>query len=408
MSSQSGRIAKWKIVVSIFIVVLLGTGALYSKNLSRLYISVTLYDEDKIVDNFLSLYQSFNSTTIEASDTPFHFPEQLGELPDSFVVGEETILVGDFLKESGSTGILVIKDGETRFEEYFQGNDKHRQHISWSMAKSVLSAMFGLAIQEGYVKSIEQTVTEYVPELKGTGYDNVRIKDVLQMSSGVRFNEDYGDFHSDINRFGRTIAFGSSLDEFAASLEREKEPGTFNHYVSIDTQVLGMVLDRALPVSLTEYLQTKFWQPMGMEYPAYWLTDDFGMELALGGLNVTMRDYAKFGWLFLNKGNWQGKQLVPEQWVIDSVTPDAPHVMPGVDNPNSSSSFGYGYQWWIPLGAEDEFAAQGIYHQYIYIDPDQQLVIVKLSANHRYNDRSHNWSAKHYAMFRAISKHYAN
>ena len=145
---------------------------------------------------------------------------------------------------------------------------------------------------------------------------------------------------------------------------------------------------------------------MGMEHPAYWLMDDFGMELALGGLNVTVRDYAKFGWLFANKGNWQGKQLVPAQWVLDSVTPDAPHLMPGVDNPFSSNSYGYGYQWWIPLGADDEFVAQGIYNQYIYIDPDQQLVIVKMSANHLYNDSSYNWAGKHLAMFRAISKHY--
>ena len=401
-----GGIARWKVVLSVVLILILGTGAFYHKNLTRLYISVTLYDEDKIVDNFLSMHESFNASTLPASNTPFYFPEESGQLPETFSVDGQAYGVNEFLAQSGSTGILVIKDGVIRVEEYFQGNDKDRQHISWSMGKSVVSAMFGKAMEEGYIDSIEQTVTDYVPELKGTGYDSVRIKDVLQMSSGVRFNEDYGDFHSDINRFGRTIAFGASLDEFTASLEREREPGTYNHYVSIDTQVLGMILDRALPVSLTEYLNEKFWQPMGMEYPAYWLMDDFGMELALGGLNVTMRDYAKFGWLFLNQGNWQGQQLVPKQWVIDSITPDAPHVMPGQNNPHSSSSAGYGYQWWIPLGADDEFAAQGIYHQFIYVDPDQQLVIVKLSANHRYNDRSYNWKTKHYAMFREISRFY--
>lgn len=398
--------ATWKKASFLLLGLLILTTAFYAKSLHRLWISVTLYDEDKIVENFRSLYKTFNASTLTASSQPFRFPEVSGDLPADFKVGEDTISLSQFLQDSGTTGILVIKDGNIRVEQYFQGNDVDQQNISWSMAKSFVSAMFGRAMEEGYIKSIEQPVTDYVPELIGTGYDNVRIKDVLQMSSGVRFNEDYGDFDSDINRFGRTIAFGSSLDEFAASLTREKEPGTFNHYVSIDTQVLGMVLDRALDVSLTEYLQTKFWQPMGMEYPGYWLMDDHGMELALGGLNVTMRDYAKFGWLFLNEGNWHGEQLVPKQWVKDSITPDAPHVMPGVNNPQSSSSFGYGYQWWVPLGADDEFAAQGIYHQYIYIDPDQNLVIVKLSANHKYNDKSHNWSAKHYAMFRAISKHY--
>ncbi len=398
--------ATWKKAIILAVGLVALTLVFYGKSLHRLWVSVTLYDEDKIVENFRSLYKTFNTSILTESTQPFTFPQLPGDLPEQFVVGQDSLSLPQFLEDSGTTGILVIKDGNIRVEKYFQGNSQTQQNISWSVAKSFVSAMFGLAIEEGFIDNIEQPVTDYVPELKGTGYDNVRIKDVLQMSSGVRFNEDYGDFDSDINRFGRTIAFGSSLDEFAASLTREKQPGTFNHYVSIDTQVLGMVLDRALDVPLTEYLQTKFWQPMGMEHRAYWLTDDYGMELALGGLNVTMRDYAKFGWLFLNKGNWFGEQLVPEQWVIDSVTPDAPHVMPGENNPYSSSSFGYGYQWWIPLGADDEFAAQGIYHQYIYIDPDQNLVIVKLSANHRYNDRSHNWSAKHYAMFRAISRHY--
>lgn len=397
----------WKKILVVCLALVIGTGALFHKNVNRLWIAITLYDEDKIVNNFMSLYQSFNASTIAASDTPFELPEVAGQLPDSFTLdGGGDLDLQDFLRQSGTTGLLVIKNGEIRVEDYYLGNSREQQHISWSMGKSFLSAMFGLAIEEGHIKSIEETVTDYVPELIGTGYDKVRIKDVLQMSSGVRFNEDYGDFHSDINRFGRTIALGSSLDNFSASLERQRTPGTYNHYVSIDTQVLGMVLDRALDVSLSQYLSDKFWQPMGMEYPAYWLTDDYGMELALGGLNVTLRDYAKFGWLFLNKGKWGEQQLVPEQWVKDSVTPDAPHLMPGINNPQSSSVFGYGYQWWIPVGADDEFLAQGIYNQYIYIDPDQQLVIVKLSANHRYNDKSQQWSQKHLAMFRAISQFY--
>lgn len=378
----------------------------YSNNLVRLWTAVTLYDEDKIVNNFLTLYESFNANRIEPSKSPFVFPRADGRLPDVFDVEGETLNTQEFLADSGTTGVLVIKDGVIRFEQYFQGHAQDKLHISWSMGKSFLSALFGIAIDEGHIRSIEEQVTDYVPELAGSGYDGVRIKDVLQMSSGVKFNEDYGDFNSDINRFSRAVAFGSSLDEFAASLAREKPPGTYNHYVSIDTQVLGMILTRAIDGSLTDYLREKIWEPMGMEHPVYWLKDDFDMELALGGLNVSLRDYAKFGWLYLNKGNWQGQQLVPAQWIEDSITPDAPHLMPGVDNPHSSSSNGYGYQWWIPLNAEDEFLAQGIYHQYIYIDPDQNLVVVKTSANHRFNERKHNWSAKHYALFRAISNEY--
>lgn len=378
-------------------------GSLYYNNFYRLYKSITLYNEDVIVDNFLTLPTAFNANLIPASDSPFHFPQTPRALPQTFVFEGREIEVSQFLQDSGATGLLVIHDGSIVHEAYFQGHAENRQHISWSMGKSFVSGLFGIAVAEGSIASIEQAVTDYVPELKGSGYDGVRIKDVLQMSSGVYFNEDYGDFHSDINRFGRTIAFGNSLDEFAASLTREKTPGTYNHYVSIDTQVLGMVLTRAIGSNLSDFIEQKFWQPMGMEYPAYWLKDDFGVELALGGLNVALRDYGKFGWLFLNKGNWFGEQLVPEQWVTDSVTPDAPHLMPGADNPASSSSYGYGFQWWIPLGAEDEFMARGIYGQYIYIDPDARLVVVKNSANHRYNDGSQQWAAKNLAMFKAIS-----
>jgi CubicO group peptidase (beta-lactamase class C family) len=395
------------------LIVLMVLTAVYFKNLVRLYTAVTLYDEDKIVGNFLSMYQSFNATEIPASNEPFEFPVALQSLPNTFLYKAKTKALADFLVDTNTTGLLVIKNGHIVSEDYWLGHAQDKQHISFSVAKSFVSALLGIAIEEGHITSIEQPVTDYVPALMGSGYQGVRIKDVLQMSSGVGFNEDYGDFNSDINRFSRATAFGTSLDEFSASLQREKPPGTYHHYVSIDTQVLGMLLTRATGQSLTTYLSEKIWQPLGMEHPAYWLADDTDMELALGGLNVTLRDYAKLGWLFLNLGQWQGdsgavQQIVPKQWVKDSITADAPHLVPGKNNPLSSSSFGYGYQWWLPLGAEDEFAAQGIYNQYIYVDPDQKLVIVKNSANHRFTDKSLNWSAKHYAMFRAISEHYAD
>ncbi|MDP5033252.1 serine hydrolase [Paraglaciecola sp.] len=388
--------------------VLLG---LFHTNVWRLYKAITLYDADKIAHNFLNMYTMFDSSTIEASQSTYYFPVNYQALPYDFSVEGESIVVQDFLAQSATHAMMVIKDGEIVYEQYFLEDSPEKQHISFSVAKSFVSALFGIAIDEGHIKSIEDSVTDYVPELIGSGYEGVRIKDVLQMSSGVKFNEDYADYNSDINRFSRAIAFGTSLDSFTASLQREREPGTFHHYVSIDTQVLGMILVRATGVSLSEYLSQKIWQPMGMQDAAYWMKDSNDMELALGGLNITLRDYAKFGWLYLHKGQWlsargRSLQIVPKQWVIDSVTPDAPHLMPGSDNPQSDSSYGYGYQWWIPPGAEDEFMAQGIYGQYIYVDPDQNLVIVKNSANPNYTDHSAQWGPKHLAMFRAISEHF--
>jgi CubicO group peptidase (beta-lactamase class C family) len=406
------KILTFKRITSGFLIVFVAVIVLYQKNLERLYTAVTLYDQDKIANNFLTMYQSFNATVIPASTQPFQFPVEEKALPISFKYDDNIVPTQGFIEDSQTTGLLVLKDGKIVYEDYWLGHEQTKQHISFSMAKSFVSALMGIAIEEGFVASIEQAVTDYVPELVGSGYEDVSIKNVLQMSSGVRFNEDYGDFSSDINRFSRATAFGTSLDDFSASLVREKEPGTYHHYVSIDTQVLGMVLTRATGKSLTHYLSEKIWQPLGMEHQAFWLADDDDMELALGGLNVSLRDYAKMGWLYLNQGTWTDKQgntqqIVPKQWVIDSTTADAPHLVAGENNPASSSSFGYGYQWWLPLGAEDEFSAQGIYNQYIYIDPDQKLVIVKNSANYRFTDKSLSWSAKHYAMFRAISSHFS-
>jgi CubicO group peptidase (beta-lactamase class C family) len=395
-----------------FLIVVVALLMVYQKNLLRLYTAVTLYDEDKIVNNFLTMYQSFNAAVIPASTQPFYFPVEAQPLPDSFEYDNSVISTQNFIEDSQTTGLLVIKDGKIVYEDYWLGHQQNKQHISFSVAKSFVSALMGIAIEEGDVANIEQAVTDYVPELMGSGYEGVSIKNVLQMSSGVQFNEDYGDFNSDINRFSRATAFGTSLDDFSASLVGEREPGTYHHYVSIDTQVLGMVLTRATGKSLTQSLSEKIWQPLGMEHQAFWLADDDDMELALGGLNVSLRDYAKLGWLYLNQGTWTDNQnnihqVVPKQWIIDSTKADAPHLVAGENNPASSSSFGYGYQWWLPLDAEDEFAAQGIYDQYIYIDPDQKLVIVKNSANYRFTDKSLNWRAKHYAMFRAISESFS-
>ena len=395
-----------------FLLTLLALLAIFQSNIWRLYQAITLYDADKISYNFLNMYKMFDVSKIDASTTAYYFPVDYQALPADFTLNDETIGIADFLSQSATHGMMVIKEGEIVYEQYFLDDGPEKQHISFSVAKSFVSALFGIAIAEGHIQSIEQSVTDYVPELIGSGYDGVRIKDVLQMSSGVKFNEDYADFNSDINRFSRAIAFGTSFDSFTASLQREREPGTYHHYVSIDTQVLGMILVRATGMSLSEYLSQKIWQPMGMQDPAYWMVDGNGMELALGGLNITLRDYAKFAWLYLHQGQWLNQrgqllQIVPKQWVIDSVTPDAPHLMPGENNPQSGSSYGYGYQWWIPLGAEDEFMAQGIYGQFIYVDPSNDLVIVKNSANSRYTDKSQQWPAKHLAMFRAISQHFS-
>jgi CubicO group peptidase (beta-lactamase class C family) len=308
-----------------------------------------------------------------------------------------------FLATTDTTGLLVLKDGRIVFEKYWRGNDAATHWISWSMSKSFVSALVGIAVHEGAIADIALPVTRYLPELEGSAYDGVRIKDILQMSSGASWNEDYSDRDSDINRFGWTFAFGRSYDEFAATLKREHAPGTFNRYNSMDTQVLGMLLRRTTGRTLARYLQDKLWTPLQMESDAWWITDDRGAELAAGGLNATLRDYARLGQLYLDGGVWDGVQVVPAEWVRQSVTADAPHLRPG-KRASADDAWGYGYQWWIPDDSGD-YSAVGIYNQFIYVSPKTHLVIAKTSANHLYgttNAEATYREDEHVAFFKAI------
>jgi len=382
----------------------------YRQEAYQLYKVLTFFDAGAISSNFKNVKDIFPTTTVPQADNPYHFAkrEKPFLLPETFPYEDSIVNTQTYLDYTLTDALLIIRHDSIYYEYYANGFTENDHHISWSMSKSVVSALFGIAIREGKIKSIEETVTDYLPEFAGTGYDKVRIKDVLQMSSGVGFNEDYGDFNSDINVMGRYFALGMPMADFAKRLNRTREPGTYNLYVSIDTQVLGMILVRATGKSITEYMSEKLWSQIGAESDAYWIVDNSGMEFAIGGLNATARDYAKVGQLFLDSGRWRGKQVVPAAWVRASVTPDAPHVMPGKRS-TALRKDGYGFQWWIPDGGIDEFNAQGIYGQFIYIDPDKDMVVVKLSSNYHFkNDKTGYFHDHEIALYRKIAEAISN
>ena len=378
----------------------------YRNEAYQLYKVVTFFDPEDISENFRSTKTIFQTREVPQSSIPYPLPMAAvqGSIPDSFQFNDSIINTSDYLDQTLTDALLILQHDSIRYEYYSNGFQRSDTHISFSMSKSVISALFGIAIEEGYITGIDKLVTDYLPELKGTGYDGVIIKDVLQMSSGVGFNEDYSDFDSDINVLGRYFALGMPMADFAKRLKREREPGTYNLYVSVDTQVLGMILTRATGKTISDYMYEKLWEPLGATSTAHWIIDKAGMEFAIGGLNCTARDYARMGQLYLDTGRWESRQLVPEAWVIASITPDAPHLMPG-RRPNAKSKDGYGYQWWIPVGREDEFNAQGIYTQFIYIDPDKDMVIVKLSSNYHFkNDTTSYYHDHEIALYREIAK----
>ncbi len=400
MTSKLLKGLGWGLLILVLLLAL--PTALHYDKIRRLQHVLSLFEADRIVDNFLHMDTAFPTHKISRSSEPRPLARgpQL-ELPAQFRTADSTVLSQDFLDATGTTGLLVLHRDSIVFENYYRGHSAEQTHISWSVGKSMVSALMGIALAEGHFASIEDPITQYVSELKGSGYEGVSIKNILQMSSGVRFEEDYADFYSDINRFGRSFALGSSLDEFSTSLVNERPPGSYHHYVSINTQVLGMLLVRTTGRSLSDYLEEKIWHPLGMEGEAQWIIDDAGMELALGGLNARLRDYARFGQLYLHQGRVGDRQIVPQQWVLDSTRPDAPHLEPG-DNPLSAHRKGYGYHWWIPERSDGDFVAIGVYNQYIYVDPHKDLVVVKNSANVHYEkdyDRSQTYSID---FFRAI------
>lgn len=333
-----------------------------------------------IFANFRQMELFVPTREVAASSELVPWPRELSQLEFSGkFLGEQTGLAS-FLALSNTSSFLVIKDGVMIYEYYAHGDTEASQHISFSMAKSVVSALLGVALADGHIRSLDAPVREYLPELASPTFDGVTIKHVLQMSSGVRFDEDYGDPASDINKMTDLVQQMSYL-EYINTLGRDHEPGTYNHYASINTQLLGILLVRTTGKSLTEYTGEKLWQPMGMEQPGRWMLDFQGFELAMGGLAASARDYARLGQLYLQQGRWGDKQLLPASWVTASVTPDEPHLMPG-PNSNSSNVSGYQYQWWTPRNPDrGDFLARGIWGQTIYVHPANRVVIVKLAAD---------------------------
>ena len=348
--------------------------------------SLNLYSGEPQHETFARMKELFPTGSMRPAIDPYSFP--MGspiELPDAYDFEGENRSTRNFLAATDTAALLVLRDGVIQWEQYALTGGPAVQWISWSVAKSFVSALVGIAIHEGHIENIEDPIVRYAPKLAGSAYDGVRIEDVLQMSSGARWNEDYSDPDSDIHRFGAAIAGGGSLDAYVAGMKRAQPSGTLCQYNSADTQALGMLLVGATGRSITDYMQEKLYDPLGMQDPGDWLLDSEGMEMAFGGLVLTARDFAKLGELFRNGGSWHGTQVVPEWWVKASVTSNAPHLAPGrVIVGGHVLPLGYGYQWWIPDGDCGEFAAIGVYNQFIYVDPSRKTVIVKLSANRAY------------------------
>ncbi|KIN73572.1 serine hydrolase domain-containing protein [Sulfitobacter guttiformis] len=379
---------KWVLrIFVVFVLAVVVVGLWQREKITRLLAVNSLFSEEKIVNNFSHMDAAFLTTPVGRGNGA------TAEL----VYGADATLpvdVAPWIVARDVTALVVLKDGEIVHESYYKGTAPEDLRISWSVAKSYLSALVGVLLAEGTIASIDDPVVKYAPALEGGAYDGASIRNVLNMASGVTFNEDYLDQSSDINRMGRVLALGGSMDNFAASLAETFGPaGAQWQYVSIDTHVLSMVVRGAAKQPIAELLSEKIIIPMGLEREPYYLTDGYGTAFVLGGLNLTTRDYARMGQMFLQYGQYNGTQIVPQDWVVASTTPSAP---------TAAGEIGYGYQWWIPQGAvEGEFMARGIYGQYVYINRARGVVIATNAADR--NFRAQGVSEQNISIFREIA-----
>jgi CubicO group peptidase (beta-lactamase class C family) len=343
-----------------------------------------LSDPDRAAHNFQSMSEIFPTRTVSRHGRIHHFEREerpLGEVAYDF--GGEYRTIRDFFARNRTAGIVVLHGGTLVFEHYRLGADETTRFTSWSVAKSFTSTLVGLAIGDGVIASVDEPLVKYLPGLEGSGYDGVTIKQALQMSSGVGFSEEYGDEASDIVDFMGYTMFANlePANQFMTRYARVAEPGSVFNYSTGETQVLGWLVTEVTGKPLAHYLSERIWSRLGMEHDATWILDREGregMEMAGCCLNAALRDYARFGQLFLQDGWWEGERILPEGWVAEATVPDSPQVDYGALFPNSTT--GYQFQWWALTGPDRAYSAEGVHGQFIFVNPAHDVVIAMTSA----------------------------
>ena len=281
-----------------------------------------------------------------------------------------SIDVDAYMKAQRTAGLVIVQDGKIRLEKYGLDFDGNGKWTSFSVAKSFTSTLVGAAIKDGYIKSLDDKVTVYIPEMKGSAYDDVTVAQLLTMTSGIKWNEDYEDPKSDVALFNehKPEPGIDTTVSYMRKLPREAPAGSKWVYKTGETNLIGVLVSKATGKTLSAYLTEKVWIPFGMEQNASWLLGSTGAEISGCCLQASTRDYARFGQFILGGGMAGGKAVLPEGWIARATTKQA-----DIGNPGR----GYGFQWWTY--DDGSYAAQGIFGQGIFIDPKRRLVIASNS-----------------------------
>lgn len=285
---------------------------------------------------------------------------------------KDSTTLSSYFKSNHIGGVIVLQDGKIRLEKYAKGVNENTLWTSFSVAKSVTSLLVGAAIKDGYIKHLDDSLQKYIPELKGHDYGNVTVEQLISMTSGMDWNEDYSDPHSDVAQMYLQPCDGktSHILTYMKSLEAIKSGKHPWNYSTGETDLVGILVQKATGMSLAEYLSKKIWKPMGMQNDAYWLTDECsGLNIGGSGLSSCLCDYARLGLLMLNNGEINGESVVAEVWKKSATS---------ILHPIDDKGNGYGYLWWC--FKDGSYAAIGIFGQFIYVNPKKRLVIAQVAA----------------------------
>jgi CubicO group peptidase (beta-lactamase class C family) len=298
-------------------------------------------------------------------------PVAVKSIDPKVAYGGKTLDTAGWMADLNVSGVLVLKDGQIVLEKYGMGRGPQDRWTSFSVAKSVTSTLVGAAIKDGKIKSLDALVTDYIPELKGSGYDGVTVRQLITMTSGVKWNEDYTDPNSDVAQAGLTVLEPgvNPIVSYMRKLPRENAPGSKFVYKTGETDLAGILVSNAVGKPIGEYLSEKLWAPYGMEQDAVWMLDPGGHERGGCCMSMTLRDYARIGQFILGGGQIDGQLVVPEGWTQEATS----HLLDTGD-----PGEGYGYFWWTQ--DDGSYAAFGIFGQAIITYPKENLIIAINSA----------------------------
>lgn len=334
-----------------------------------------MLDNDVSALTFREMDQLFTTRTVARSGPVWALPRRDHALDFSYTWQDTSRDAGEILERTYTNALLVMKEGRIVSETYRNNSTPESRFIGWSMTKSITAVLIGCALEEGHIASLDTPISDYIPALDGGGYEGVSIRHVMQMRSGVDYEERYDFANPGIAASNHIAALVKNVSRFAdvaRSLERIHEPGEHFQYKTIDTAVLGWLVERSTGMSVAAYTERCLWEPLGAEADGYYIMDGepgVGREFSGAGFNATLRDFARFGQMVLDGGVADGRRIVPEDWIDRSTRPSGGEEQAGG---------GYGLQWWT-MADSNAFAAIGLQGQYIYIDPDTDTVVVKLS-----------------------------